>query len=129
VESPAQNERERRWASESGFFDNIRYDSEPLHTSVVERYLKCERPNFSDDYAFLAMGDLSGKTVLEIGCGDGWRSIVMALRGARVVSLDISSKAVAAARARAEQHGLLDRIQFHVTPIGFLPQARNLIIS
>jgi len=112
-----KSEQIRRWENEARYFDGLEYDSDKLRPEIVERYMKCERPYLVEDYEFVALGDLTGKTVLEVGCGDGWRSIMMAMHGAHVVALDLSSKAIAAARSRAIKHGLQDQIEFHVSPV------------
>jgi len=39
----------------------------------------------------LAQVPVTGKTVLDIGCGDGWASVEMSIRGAQVVGTDLSS--------------------------------------
>ncbi|MFA4820264.1 MAG: HemK2/MTQ2 family protein methyltransferase [Candidatus Aenigmatarchaeota archaeon] len=49
--------------------------------------------------------DLSGKTILEIGCGSGFLSIIMAKKGALVTSADINSEAVKATKENAERLG------------------------
>jgi 2-polyprenyl-3-methyl-5-hydroxy-6-metoxy-1,4-benzoquinol methylase len=111
-----EKEQERRWASEAKYFNSLEYETGKIDPAVIDRYMKCERPFLVNDYEFVALGDLTGQTVLEVGCGDGWRSILMALRGAQVVALDLSSAAIEAARIRAAKHGVQDRIQFHVLP-------------
>lgn len=51
------------------------------------------------------LGDVSGKSVLEIGCGDGDFAVTLAKRGAHVTAIDASEDMIAAARRRAsEQH-------------------------
>lgn len=50
-------------------------------------------------------GDLTGKRVLDAGCGTGALSVELAKRGARVLAIDLSSTLVALARERArDQH-------------------------
>jgi 2-polyprenyl-3-methyl-5-hydroxy-6-metoxy-1,4-benzoquinol methylase len=51
---------------------------------------------------FAAWPVFNGK-ILEVGCGTGTNSVWMAKQGHHVTGLDISSKAVAAARQRAEE--------------------------
>lgn len=48
----------------------------------------------------LADVDLSGQSVLDVGCGTGWFSQWAASRGARVTSLDIGVRLLAKARRR-----------------------------
>jgi len=38
------------------------------------------------------MGDLSGKTVLNEGCGEGYNTRLLARSGARVTGVDISQR-------------------------------------
>jgi 2-polyprenyl-3-methyl-5-hydroxy-6-metoxy-1,4-benzoquinol methylase len=46
-------------------------------------------------------GSVSGKTIIEVGCGDGAYSLAFAARGAQVIALDFSEKAVENLRAAA----------------------------
>jgi SAM-dependent methyltransferase len=59
----------------------------------VRRY---EHPSadtsFPLEYAFYLLGDVRGKTVLDIGCGDGLNTVILASLGARVIAIDISDK-------------------------------------
>ncbi len=47
------------------------------------------------------LGEVRGKAVLEIGCGDGDLAVTLAAEGARVAAIDISDEMLAAARQRA----------------------------
>lgn len=49
------------------------------------------------------LGDVRGRRVLDVGCGDGDLAVELARRGATVVGLDASPAMIAAARARAKQ--------------------------
>jgi SAM-dependent methyltransferase len=49
------------------------------------------------------LGDVRGKRVLDVGCGDGDLAVALAGRGATVVGLDPSTAMLAAARERAER--------------------------
>ena len=47
-----------------------------------------------------ALGELDGKRVLDLGCGSGWLSWLMAERGAEVTGIDGSGELLAMARER-----------------------------
>lgn len=60
--------------------------------------------------AFDLLGDVHGKRVLDLGCGHGMASIVLARRGAIVTACDLSLGYVREARARAEANGVATRV-------------------
>jgi SAM-dependent methyltransferase len=74
-------------------------------------------------HAFRALGDLTGRRVLDLGCGYGETSVYLALLGARVDAVDISPRMLEVARQLAERHGVADRIAFHAAPGEQLPFA------
>lgn len=51
------------------------------------------------------IGDVRGRTVLDVGCGDGELAVALWERDARVSGIDASAAMVAAAYRRAERHG------------------------
>lgn len=57
----------------------------------------------------------SGARVADIGCGEGWSSIGLALAypDATVEGYDIDEPSIEAARRHAEEHGVADRVTFH----------------
>jgi tRNA (mo5U34)-methyltransferase len=57
--------------------------------------------------------DLSGKTVLDIGCNAGFYSIELAKRGAKVIAIDLDPHYLKQAKWVAEKFGLDDKIEFH----------------
>jgi tRNA (mo5U34)-methyltransferase len=56
--------------------------------------------------------DLTGMTVLDIGCNAGFYSFELAKRGGRVTGLDVDPHYLAQARWGAVQMGLEDRVEF-----------------
>lgn len=67
------------------------------------------------------LGNLRGKRVLELGCGLGGLSLLLAKSGAELTAFDISAGSIDVARKRAEAAGVADRIQFDVCPAEQLP--------
>jgi SAM-dependent methyltransferase len=61
---------------------------------------------------FEALAPIEDKNVLEIACGTGRFTVMMAERGADVVGLDISAPMLGEGRAKARQAGVADRIDF-----------------
>ena len=58
------------------------------------------------------MGDVEGKTVLDMGCGNGPIAIAAALRGAKkVYAVDVMPEACEATRSNAERNGVRDRVE------------------
>ena len=58
--------------------------------------------------------DLSGKTLLDAGCGTGALSVEAALRGANVVGIDVAANLVDVARERAAEAYTPGNIEFRV---------------
>lgn len=54
------------------------------------------------EYSFHLLGEITGKRVLEYGCGDGLNTVVLARRKANLISLDISSELIKVARMRVD---------------------------
>ena len=62
---------------------------------------------FPLEYAFHLLGDVEDRTVIDLGCGEGVNTIILASMGARVISLDIAKESLdlTAKRAAANKVG------------------------
>jgi len=63
------------------------------------------------DLAVFSLGDVRGRTVLDVACGDGLYMIVLAKMGGLVSGQDISSRAIEEARRNLARHGLDGRLE------------------
>jgi SAM-dependent methyltransferase len=66
---------------------------------------------------FRSLGQISGKEILDMGCGEGELSTQLAKLGARVTGIDISPELIEVARKRAAADAVQDRTEFLVWDI------------
>lgn len=59
-------------------------------------------------------GDLQGKRVLDLGCGNGWSAAAYAKRGAIVAGVDISAESVRMAKASLEKQTVGNHLSLQV---------------
>src|SRR5215470_14252345 len=73
----------------------------PLDRHQLERYRNppAHTPH-ALEYAFHLLGDVHGKTVLDLGCGHGENVVLLGERGANVVGIDLSPDLVQLAAQR-----------------------------
>ena len=86
----------------------------------AERYARGEIPWDSGEPSHelirvLDAGKVTGKTVLEIGCGTGTNAIELAKRGFEVVAVDYVEQAIEAAREKARKERT--RVVFRVADV------------
>jgi 2-polyprenyl-3-methyl-5-hydroxy-6-metoxy-1,4-benzoquinol methylase len=119
--------REARWKSEASFFDRFAEQAladgvKPFSAAVLRRYLRRRlRRRFSKEFRLQLLGDLCGKRVLDVGCGDGANAALLALRGAEVVGIDVSPRSIELAQLRAQATGVSSRARFYCSPIEEAP--------
>jgi 2-polyprenyl-3-methyl-5-hydroxy-6-metoxy-1,4-benzoquinol methylase len=90
----------------------------PFDPLALARYRDPLRRRFAVELRLRTVGDLRGKRVLDVGCGEGLESVMLAKLGAaEVVGIDISKKSIAQARRRASVDGVADRVRFLCAPI------------
>jgi len=78
-----------------------------IQRAQIDRYLNppSDTP-YGLEYAFHLLGDIRGKTVLDLGCGTGENIVPLVERGARVLGIDISPDLIALAQQRLRDTGL-----------------------
>jgi len=114
--------RQERWKEEEAFFDCLAgqaaKDASAINPLVVQRYSTLPlRRRFSKEFRFRLLGQLTHKTVLDVGCGDGENTILLSKLGAQVTGIDISSRAVEVAKKRTEMSGVGGLVRFVVSPL------------
>jgi 2-polyprenyl-3-methyl-5-hydroxy-6-metoxy-1,4-benzoquinol methylase len=134
LEFQSADSQQKRWKSEAEFFDEwaagaARHLSatDPL---AIRRYSHQLRGKFNKEFRFHLMGSLRGKSLLDVGCGDGSNGVMLAKMGAVVTGVDISPKAIDLAWKRADLDGVKDRVQFCCAPletVEFPPNSFDII--
>lgn len=76
----------------------------------VDDFYKFGALEIPDAFAVSALGDVRGKLLLDIGCGDGENSVRFAKAGASVTGIDISGEMVELTRRTAALQGVGERI-------------------
>ncbi len=104
---------EREWHNRHfGRKQERRYEIDP---AVVRRYFFPERtPLFYKELMFRLAGDLCGKRVLVVGCGDDSVVSLLAMAGAEVFAFDISEQAVSSQMFQAAANGVQSHVRLAV---------------
>ena len=89
---------EERLQSEANFHNNVYSTNTRINAEKFYAITRSSRGDFQN----LLLSNIKGKKVLEYGCGQGERSLELALAGAEVSGIDISSVAVGQATAKAQ---------------------------
>ncbi|PWU22165.1 MAG: class I SAM-dependent methyltransferase [Candidatus Rokuibacteriota bacterium] len=92
--------------------DVARYwnDNAPSWAEQVRRGEDIAREWLNNPSFLGFIGDLSGKDVLDAGCGEGYNTRILARRGARVTGVDLSERMIELARDEESRNPL--RIQY-----------------
>jgi 2-polyprenyl-3-methyl-5-hydroxy-6-metoxy-1,4-benzoquinol methylase len=110
-----------RWKLEAEFFDreaeSAKAKIRPVDAATINRYGVLQRRRFSKEFRFRTLGPLTGKKVLDVGCGDGINAMNFAKLGAHVVGIDISPKAIQLAELRAQVNGVSRLTKFVCSPL------------
>jgi len=86
---------------------HTRIESLRLSEANLRRYMNppADTP-FPTEYVFHLLGDVSGKVVLDLGCGNGENSILLAFRRPNLVGIDVSESLLCLARRRFALNGV-----------------------
>lgn len=95
---------DRRKPSRGQIVDELKY-YEQRFPNCLEKWIASLRPLIqeSSDRLLMAMGDVNGKLVCELGCGEGEITRKLALKGAYVSAIDISPFVVQIAQERNKE--------------------------
>jgi 2-polyprenyl-3-methyl-5-hydroxy-6-metoxy-1,4-benzoquinol methylase len=85
-------------------------------TPILGRY-RSPGKLYPKEYCFRLLGDLRGKSILDVGCGEGEDAMILARLGALVTGLDVSPGAIDLARQRAGINGVAHRTKFICAPL------------
>ncbi len=79
---------------------------------------------------WVGLADLTGRRVLDVGCGTGVLAVTAALRGAGPVdALDIAPAALAATRANAARNRVADRVRLVDADLARCPGPYDLVLA
>ena len=101
-------------------FDFANYKIDPAHVIWWEDY--CYKRGRRTDrghrtkrvFELMGLDSLEGKTILDVGCGNGQYSVFFAMMGARVHAFDLSPVGVEIGKRTASENGVSDRCSFSV---------------
>ena len=118
------NKLASEWWSNTGAFATL-HEINPLRLNWIEENVKrgyqskdiAKNTEASNALNKTAETGLSGKKVLDVGCGGGILSESMARRGADVTGIDLGTENLKAAALHAEQSGLESTLRYQHIPV------------
>lgn len=108
------NKLASEWWDKTGAFATL-HEINPLRLNWIEENVK--RGYSSNDLDKTAEMGLSGKEILDVGCGGGILAESMARRGADVTGIDLGTENLKAASVHATQSGLDNTLRYQHIPI------------
>jgi ubiquinone/menaquinone biosynthesis C-methylase UbiE len=105
--------------------DVARYwdDNSAVWTDQVRKGFDIYREALNNPAIFQMIGPVAGKRVLDVGCGEGYNTRLLARAGANVTGIDISPKMIAYAAAAEETDRL--GIQYQICSFSKMPGIKN----
>lgn len=115
---PGMEEKSREWWNAWAHQFQEEYGGEEIEVGIDWG------PGAPKDDDMGLLGDVEGKTAIELGCGGAQFGIAVAKRGADVTGVDISAEQLTYARAHAAEHGQdIEFINSSVTDLSMLSDA------
>lgn len=111
-----------RAAAERQFFNEY---AEQLDRINIDPALVFAPTCLENQHLLARFGDLKGKRVLDIGCGQGDSSVYFALKGAEVWAIDVSDRMIEFTARLAAKHGVGDRVHAEVRRVEDMPYPDN----
>ena len=82
-----------------------------LSWSNVRRYQEAPDDTMVPlEFAFYLLGDVTAKTIVDLGCGDGLNTAILAMFGAKVIAIDASQNNLALTAARIQANGVAGNV-------------------
>lgn len=108
------NKLATEWWDKTGAFATL-HEINPLRLNWIEDNVKrgyqADTSSLAADQNTAESG-LSGKRIVDVGCGGGILSESMARRGAQVIGIDLGTENLKAASLHAEQSGLTETLSY-----------------
>jgi ubiquinone/menaquinone biosynthesis C-methylase UbiE len=89
---------------------NLKFEDLIKSEKNLAQYFRPPSPSNSYQFSIHLLGDIRGKTILDLGCGPGDASVVLAKKGAKVVGIDISSKLIDIARDKSIANNISESV-------------------
>lgn len=102
---PGEHRDFERYDKERAFHDAWAGSEDTTQIDVRKANEVCTAPEMR--FIKRRLGDIKGKTLLDVGCGLGEASVYFALQGASVTSMDISDGMLDATRRLSERYGVV----------------------
>lgn len=100
---------EKRHESEKAFHDKLAENIRGQRINVRRLFESVTAPE--SKFALSALGNISGRKVLDLGCGDGEASVYFAKKGAKVWAVDISPEMIKVVKKLAASNGVSEKIK------------------
>lgn len=117
-----------RIQKEEAFHDKWAESMDSATVLVNESFSSCTTPEAA--YIASELGDVTGKLLLDLGCGAGEAAVYFAIKGAVVTAMDLSSGMLSVASAVASAHGTtIETAQGSVTDLPFNDNSFDIVYA